>query len=98
MPMYEYCCDACGHRDEILQKFSDAPLVCCPACGKDSFVKQISHASFHLKGTGWYVTDFKDKPQPTSTPKADTAATDKKVDDSPVKTTKPTDNTSTTSD
>ncbi len=59
MPIYEYRCAACGHKDEHLQKVSDAPLTKCPACGKAKYQKQLSAAGFHLKGTGWYATDFK---------------------------------------
>lgn len=59
MPIYEYRCASCGHETEVLQKMSDTPLKTCPACGKDSFVKQISAAGFQLKGSGWYATDFK---------------------------------------
>ena len=69
MPIYEYRCSACGHDVEALQKFSDAPLLTCPSCHKDSLVKQLSAAGFQLKGSGWYATDFKDngkKPKPAS--------------------------------
>jgi putative FmdB family regulatory protein len=59
MPIYEYRCSSCGHKLESLQKFSDAPLVACPACHADALVKQVSAAGFHLKGSGWYATDFK---------------------------------------
>ena len=59
MPIYEYRCGACGHKLESLQRFSDAPLVTCPSCGKDALTKQLSAAGFHLKGSGWYATDFK---------------------------------------
>ena len=59
MPIYEYRCSACGHELESLQKFSDAPLVTCPACGKDALTKLVSAAGFQLKGSGWYATDFK---------------------------------------
>ena len=48
---------------EAIQKFSDAPLTDCPACAKSALRKRISAPAFHLKGTGWYVTDFKDKPK-----------------------------------
>ncbi len=64
MPIYEYRCDACEHQCEILQKISDEPEKFCPHCGKEQFKKLISKAAFHLKGTGWYVTDFKDKDKP----------------------------------
>jgi putative FmdB family regulatory protein len=57
MPLYEYECDACGHRFEVIQKFSDAPIDKCPACG--STVHKLQSApAFHLKGTGWYATDY----------------------------------------
>jgi len=59
MPIYEYRCSSCGHELEALQKFSDAPLVACPACSKDALVKLMSAAGFQLKGSGWYATDFK---------------------------------------
>ena len=59
MPIYEYKCSACQHEMESLQKFSDAPLVKCPACGKDALTKLVSAAGFQLKGSGWYQTDFR---------------------------------------
>jgi putative FmdB family regulatory protein len=59
MPIYEYRCSACGHKLESLQKLADAPLVTCPACGKDTLTKLLSAAGFQLKGSGWYATDFK---------------------------------------
>ena len=59
MPIYEYRCNACGHKLESLQRLSDAPLVTCPSCGKDALAKQVSAAGFQLKGSGWYATDFK---------------------------------------
>lgn len=61
MPIYEYKCSECGHSFEQLQKISDKPLHTCQECGKKQLVKLISNTSFQLKGTGWYVTDFKDK-------------------------------------
>lgn len=59
MPIYAYRCSACGHAKDVLQKLSDAPLTTCPACGAESFSKQITAAGFQLKGSGWYATDFK---------------------------------------
>jgi len=59
MPIYEYRCSACSHKLESLQKLADAPLVTCPACGKDTLTKLLSAAGFQLKGSGWYATDFK---------------------------------------
>ena len=59
MPIYEYRCKECEHEVEALQKLSDPPLVDCPACGKPALQKQVSAAGFQLKGSGWYVTDFR---------------------------------------
>ena len=61
MPIYEYMCLGCGQHCEVLQKFSDKPETRCPHCHKEKLERQISAASFHLKGSGWYVTDFKDQ-------------------------------------
>jgi len=60
MPLYEYECTQCGQVEEALQKFSDKPLKKCRACS-GSLRKLISNSSFHLKGTGWYVTDYAKK-------------------------------------
>jgi putative FmdB family regulatory protein len=59
MPIYEYRCSECGFEKDALQKMSDPPLVDCPNCGKPALVKLVSAAGFQLKGSGWYVTDFK---------------------------------------
>lgn len=59
MPIYAYKCESCGHAKDVLQKMSDAPLSECPACGAPSFCKQLTAAGFQLKGSGWYVTDFR---------------------------------------
>jgi putative FmdB family regulatory protein len=60
VPIYEYECTKCGHQTEALQKFSDPPLAACELChGK--LKKFISHSTFHLKGSGWYVTDYASK-------------------------------------
>lgn len=61
MPIYEYQCDRCGHRLEVLQRVSEAALTECPDCGEAALRKLVSAAGFILKGTGWYVTDFRDK-------------------------------------
>jgi putative FmdB family regulatory protein len=60
MPIYAYRCGACGHQKDVLQKMSDPTLTVCPSCGAESFAKQLSAPNFQLKGTGWYVTDFRD--------------------------------------
>jgi putative FmdB family regulatory protein len=59
MPIYAYRCTACGHAKDVLQKLSDAPLTTCPACSAEAFSKQVTAAGFQLKGSGWYVTDFR---------------------------------------
>jgi putative FmdB family regulatory protein len=61
MPTYEYQCQACHHCLESFQKISDAPLKKCPECGKNTLKKQMSASAFQLKGSGWYVTDFRNK-------------------------------------
>lgn len=59
MPIYAYKCSACGYAKDVLQKISDAPLTDCPECGASAFSKQVTAAGFQLKGSGWYVTDFR---------------------------------------
>ena len=59
MPIYAYRCEACGHAKDVLQKVSDPVLTVCPACGQEAFRKQVTAAGFQLKGSGWYVTDFR---------------------------------------
>ncbi|VAW83235.1 hypothetical protein MNBD_GAMMA16-378 [hydrothermal vent metagenome] len=63
MPIYEYLCESCACEFEKLQKMSDAVLTVCPECGKSSLKKLVSAAGFRLKGSGWYETDFKNKPK-----------------------------------
>ena len=87
MPIYEYRCSSCSHELETLQKFSDPVLTACPACGADTLIKKISAAGFHLKGSGWYATDFKgsgSKP-PAAKDKTD-GASESKADKSEAKT------------
>ena len=70
MPLYEYECDDCGHRFELIRKFSDPPLTACPACA-GRVRKLVSSPAIQFKGTGWYVTDYARKPsggQPASEP------------------------------
>ena len=59
MPIYAYRCASCGLEKDVMRKISDPPLITCPACGADTFVKQLTAPGFQLKGSGWYVTDFK---------------------------------------
>ena len=65
MPIYEYECTKCGNIEEIFQKFSDKPLVKCTLCS-GKLHKLISQSTFHLKGTGWYVTDYADRSKGTA--------------------------------
>ncbi len=84
MPIYAYKCASCGFAQDEILKISDAPLSLCPSCGKPEYVKQLSAAGFHLKGSGWYATDFKggnkpaekvDKPEAAATPAVTPPAT-----------------------
>lgn len=70
MPTYEYQCKACGHELEAFQNISDEPLKVCPKCHAEALGKLLSAPNFHLKGTGWYATDFKDKGKPKEPQKA----------------------------
>jgi len=91
MPIYEYECSQCAHRIEVLQKISDAPLQDCPECNQPSLRKLVSAASFRLKGTGWYETDFKNKDKPKTATKEkqdhdkDSKNKDTSVSESPPK-------------
>jgi putative FmdB family regulatory protein len=80
MPIYEYQCAACDYRFEKLQKMSDAPLVDCPSCEKPELKKLVSAAGFQLKGSGWYVTDFKNSGQ--SKKSSETSSSDSQTKDS----------------
>lgn len=70
MPIYAYRCSSCGHAKDVLQKMSDPVLTTCPACGAESFAKQVTAAGFQLKGSGWYVTDFRGGNAAASSPAA----------------------------
>lgn len=59
MPIFDFKCASCGHVEEVLQSGSAPATKSCPSCGKETFEKQVSASSFHLKGSGWYKTDFK---------------------------------------
>jgi len=91
MPIYEYRCKECDHKVESLQKLSDPPLLTCPACGKPALQKLVSAAGFQLKGSGWYVTDFrggaggakkaeKDTDKKSDAPSADAGKTEAKTE------------------
>jgi|SRR5437867_13016216 len=61
MPLYEYECDACGQRFELIQKFSDPAPAACVKCGKGPVHRQLSSPAIQFKGSGWYVTDYAQK-------------------------------------
>src|SRR5689334_7168849 len=69
MPLYEYECDACGHRFEVIRKFSDAPIETCPKCG-GRVRKLFASPAIQFKGSGWYITDYARKPEAAKGEKA----------------------------
>ena len=73
MSIYVYKCSHCGFAKDVLQKMSDALLKVCSSCGQPAFVKQVTAAGFQLKGSGWYVTDFRNegKADASSAPASD---------------------------
>jgi len=87
MPIYEYQCKKCGCHVEVFQKFSDPPLAKCEQC-KGKVRKLISQSSFHLKGTGWYVTDYASKGDGRDVKKKEKESTAKEVKESASKETK----------
>ena len=75
MPIYAYRCEACGFAKDVLQSISAAPLTDCESCGKPEFRKQVTAAGFQLKGSGWYVTDFRNGATPAAKADANPAGT-----------------------
>lgn len=71
MPIYAYRCEGCGFQKDALQKLSDPPLTDCPQCGEPKFAKQLTAAGFALKGSGWYVTDFRNSQAKPAAGKSD---------------------------
>jgi putative FmdB family regulatory protein len=84
VPLYEYECDACGRRFEVIQKFSDPPVEQCKECGKGPVHRLPSSPAIQFKGTGWYVTDYakssSNAPTKTDTPKTDSANSETKTE------------------
>jgi putative FmdB family regulatory protein len=76
MPIYAYRCATCGHAKDVLQKMSDPVLSVCPQCGAPTFEKQVTAAGFQLKGSGWYVTDFRGDNKKPAGPAGDGAGAD----------------------
>ena len=75
MPIYAYRCEVCGFAKDVLQSISAAPLTDCESCGKPEFRKQVTAAGFQLKGSGWYVTDFRNGATPAAKADANPAGT-----------------------
>ena len=73
MPIYAYRCSHCGHAQDVLQRMADPVLSVCPACGQATYVKQVTAAGFQLKGSGWYVTDFRGDNKPAKSAEASEA-------------------------
>lgn len=81
MPIYEYTCTQCGTSHDFLQKMDEADKTDCPNCGKSALKKMVSASSFHLKGSGWYVTDFKNPKTETKAKTETPAAAKEKTTD-----------------
>jgi putative FmdB family regulatory protein len=94
MPIYAYRCEACGFAKDVLQSISAAPLTDCESCGKPEFRKQVTAAGFQLKGSGWYVTDFRNGA--TTAAKADANPAGTTADGTAAATTAATTTTATT--
>lgn len=76
MPIYEFECTQCGHIEEAFQRISEKPLETCSQCS-GKLRKLISHSSFHLKGTGWYATDYAKPSKGSPSPAAETKSESK---------------------
>jgi putative FmdB family regulatory protein len=83
MPIFAYRCHACGFEKDVLQKRSDPPLETCPACQAAAFQKKLTAPAFQLKGSGWYVTDFRDN---GAKPKGGSDTADKPATEAPAST------------
>ena len=81
MPLYEYECDACGQRFEVIRKFSDPPLDACTRCQKGPVRRLLSSPAIQFKGTGWYITDYAQKGKTDKSDSTGTAKPDAKSDD-----------------
>ncbi len=79
MPIYEYKCKNCKYQFEQLQKITEKPPRVCPKCKKAGIVKMVSSTNFQLKGTGWYVTDFKDKKKDSGRGRGEESQADSKA-------------------
>jgi putative FmdB family regulatory protein len=84
MPLYEYQCDACGQRFEVIQKFSDAPADTCRVCGKGPVQRLLSSPAIQFKGTGWYITDYSQKGKAPAESSGSAKAPDKESGKTPA--------------
>ncbi len=75
MPTYAYRCESCGHQEDVRQKISEPHLTHCPSCAQDTFQRQLTAPNFQLKGSGWYVTDFRNGNQNSSDAKKPESST-----------------------
>ena len=83
MPIYAYACSSCGLKKDVMQKMSDVPLTTCPECGNETYAKQLTAAGFQLKGSGYYVTDFKNGSRKPDAGKPDSGKPDAKPEAKP---------------
>ena len=79
MPLYEYQCEACGKRFEVIRKFSDPPLDTCTVCGKGPVQRLQSSPAIQFKGTGWYITDYAQKSKSSADATSSTSKSDSKT-------------------
>jgi putative FmdB family regulatory protein len=96
MPLYEYRCEACEHRFEVIQKYSDQPVAVCPSCGAGPVEKLLSSPAIQFKGTGWYITDYARKGQSGTAASTGTNATKSEGGGEPAPATPAADSTSKT--
>ena len=78
MPLYEYQCEACKRRFEVIRKFSDPELQVCTLCGKGPVQRQMSSPAIQFKGSGWYITDYSQKGKDGSESSSTSSSTDSK--------------------
>ena len=88
MPLYEYECDACGQRFELIRKFSESELDACTLCGKGPVQRLMSSPAIQFKGSGWYITDYSQKGKAGSESSSTSSPSDSKSSTSETTTTK----------
>ena len=80
MPIYEFICEDCNYKEDLIRKISEPTTISCSKCNGQNFVKQVSAPNFKLKGSGWYETDFKNKPKETKKNNNNIKETSKKTE------------------